>query len=73
MCEKLRLHREKYHDCKWIESCDCTKSVRRSSTTKICENCGFYKPIDCAYGWCKGLPEPVVVAWCKDICSLFVW
>ena len=59
--------KEKLSDCcRWKESCDC-----HSIKNIFCESCTFYKFIDSGYGWCKGLPEPIVVAWCKDICSLF--
>jgi hypothetical protein len=36
-----------------------------------CEKCNFYQFIDSASGWCKALPIPVGVSWCKPICYFF--
>lgn len=51
--------------CEWKESCRCdhTKAIK-------CEDCIWYRMIDSGYGTCIALPTPVVVAWCKDPCSL---
>lgn len=53
-------------DCKWANSCNC-----KGAKTKFCLKCKWYYFIDTGYGYCKALPEHIVVAWCRDICSLF--
>lgn len=53
-------------DCKWYDCCTCT-----ITKPKKCSECTFYCPIDSGYGWCKALPTFEVVAWCRDVCSLF--
>lgn len=54
--------------CEFQDSCDCNaKKVKTIS----CESCRYYWFIDSGYGYCKALPQPSIVAWCKDICSLF--
>lgn len=58
--------KNKPDDCKWAESCDCHRIK-----SDYCEKCKFYLGIDSGYGFCKALPEHIVVAWCRDICSLF--
>ena len=62
--------KKKPANCKWVESCRCdlTSIIAK---TEYCEECRFYQILDSGVGWCKGLPEPIVVAWCKDICALF--
>jgi len=60
------MGKEKLNDCKWLESCDCI-----SIKNKYCKKCVFYWWLDSGYGYCKALPEHIVVAWCRDICSLF--
>jgi len=52
--------------CKWEESCVCN-----SDKDSNCFSCRYYFMIDSGYGYCRALPEPTVVAWCKDICSFF--
>lgn len=67
-CRLRRLIRRipKPVGCEWHESCVCgiTKSQH-------CEKCKFYFWLDSGYGYCRALPEFVVVAWCRDICSLY--
>lgn len=60
------MAKEKLIDCKWYESCDCL-----SVKSKYCSLCTFYWTIDSGYGFCKALPEHILVPWCRDICSLF--
>lgn len=54
--------------CEWQDSCDC---LSKDSKKQKCEACFWYKSFGSGYGFCKALPEPVIVAWCRDICSLF--
>ncbi len=54
--------------CRWSDSCDC---LSKDSKKQKCEDCNWYKFVDSGFGFCKALPEPVIVAWCRDICSLF--
>lgn len=53
-------------DCKWIDCCDCHNYSRIR-----CSNCRYYHAIDSGYGYCRAMPEFVVVAWCRVVCSLF--
>jgi len=53
-------------DCKFSDSCNCSDIKDR-----CCEKCQWYYRLDSGYGYCKALPEPVIVAWCKDVCSLY--
>lgn len=53
-------------DCAFKESCICD-----GIKDNICEFCSFYQVIDSGYGYCKSLPKPVIIPWCKDICSLY--
>jgi len=54
--------------CEWQDSCDC---LSKTSKKVKCEDCDWFKRIDSGYGFCKALPEPIPVGWCRDICSLF--
>ena len=53
--------------CKWEDLCKCHKE----DGDDYCQKCKLYHMIDSGYGWCSALPEQVIVAWCKDICSFF--
>lgn len=57
---------DKPNDCKWQDSCDC-----EGIKPLYCQRCKWYSWIDSGYGYCKALPEHIIVAWCRDICSLF--
>lgn len=57
---------KKTDDCKWKDSCDCG-----SGKTSYCEKCRWYYRFDSSFGFCKALPEPTLVAWCKYVCSLY--
>ena len=52
--------------CEFQDSCNC-----EDEKEVTCKNCGYYIPLDSENGCCKALPNPVLVAWCKDICSFF--
>lgn len=54
-------------DCEWHDSCDCSPGKKEQK----CEDCFWYKFVDSGYGFCKALPEPIIVGWCRDTCSLF--
>jgi len=60
------MKRDKLVGCKWDRVCDC-KEIK----SKYCSKCWWYWAIDSGYGYCKALPEYTIVAWCRDICSLF--
>ena len=53
--------------CKWDGICKChsTNKERR------CDKCDFYWWVDSGFGYCRALPEFVVVAWCRDVCSFY--
>ncbi len=53
-------------NCMFQGSCRC--DVRKGAS---CMNCRFYLAIDSGWGYCRALPQPIVVGWCKDVCSLF--
>lgn len=53
-------------DCKWTDSCNCSGEKHT-----FCAKCKYYFQVDSGYGFCKALPEFIVVAWCRDVCSLF--
>ena len=55
-------------DCRWSDSCHCGSIDKRV----CCEKCKWYWCIDSGYGYCRAMPEHIVVAWCRDICSLYV-
>ena len=57
----------KPEDCDWGDCCDCI-----SIKSQYCETCKWYHGLDSGYGYCVALPNPIVVAWCKDVCSFFV-
>ena len=61
--------RVKESTCEWEECCDC--SSPSATKDKLCEKCVFYYWVDSGYGYCRALPEFIVVAWCRDVCSLF--
>lgn len=53
-------------DCKWSYSCNCNESK-----SIYCASCRFYFPVDSIFGYCKALPEFVLVPWCRDVCSFY--
>ena len=61
------FRREKVELCKWEDSCKCGVNKVLS-----CLNCKWYWWLDSGYGHCRAMPEHLIVAWCRDICSLFV-
>ena len=61
----IKLWRKKTVDCEFGESCKC------GVKSQFCSKCAYYWWVDSGYGWCRSLPQPSLVAWCKDICSLF--
>ncbi len=52
--------------CEWDKCCDCHE---KKETT--CSACKYYYFIDSGYGYCRALPKPIMVAWCRFTCSLF--
>jgi hypothetical protein len=52
--------------CEFRDSCICAndKELR-------CDKCHYYWWTDSGYGYCKAMPIPVLVAWCKDFCRFF--
>ena len=52
--------------CEFLDSCNCINKKE-----KQCRDCRYYSMIDSGYGYCKALPQPILVAWCKDTCSFF--
>ena len=54
-------------ECQWEDFCTICGGVK----DKICYGCSHYLLIDSGYGWCKFNPEPLIVAWCRDVCSQF--
>ncbi|KKM83683.1 hypothetical protein LCGC14_1306950 [marine sediment metagenome] len=58
--------------CHWENFCKCSHDSKEYIEKEdSCSKCPFYLFIDSGYGWCRALPEPIVVAWCKDICSFY--
>jgi hypothetical protein len=64
---KILWWKKEYQGCEFQDCCNCKIKDKLNS----CEDCKWYLEIDSGYGYCKALPIPVVVGWCKDICSLF--
>lgn len=60
---------ETQNKCEWEGCCDC--SSFGANKDKQCEKCSFYYCVDSGYGYCRALPQFIVVAWCRDACSLF--
>ena len=54
--------------CKWTDSCVCGEGKGFSN---VCMKCHYYFFVDSGYGYCRALPEHILVAWCRDVCSLF--
>lgn len=52
--------------CEWKNSCNCDNKKQL-----WCELCKWYWVLDSGYGYCRALPDHIIVAWCRDICSLF--
>ena len=59
--------KSKKKNCDFEGMCDCNNKAK----SKRCDICTWYSMIDSGYGYCRALPQPIVVAWCKDICSYF--
>ena len=68
----FRRAKEVKKNCKWEDSCICESGGSYIHKSIQCQDCKFYFFIDSGTGYCRALPEPVLVAWCKDICSLFL-
>lgn len=62
-----RGRKEEYDDCEWLDSCKCNALDK----TDYCGKCRFYFQVDSGYGYCRALPGFVLVAWCRDVCSLY--
>jgi len=62
-----RKSKSKGIDCKFSDLCSC-ESLYKST---LCQLCRWYFWVDSGCGYCRALPEPSLVAWCKDPCSLF--
>ena len=62
----MNFGKKKELRCEWQESCICD-----SRKSAHCDKCELYYFIDSGFGWCKALPVPTRVAWCRDICGLF--
>ena len=56
-------------DCKLVGACECP-TTRKARTCHFCDYYYSWTLFD-RYGYCQGLPEPVLVPWCKDVCCLF--
>ena len=56
-------------ECEFQDSCNCG-DLRKKPT---CEECKYYYMVDSGYGYCRALPEHICVAWCRDVCSLFLF
>jgi len=52
--------------CRWSDCCRC-----EDDKSDYCQKCQFYWFIDSGYGYCRALPEFVLVGWCRDVCSLY--
>jgi len=63
----FKLFRKEPPPCEFIESCNC----KELNKTKRCDRCYWFWVLDSGYGYCRALPIPVLVAWCKDPCSLY--
>ena len=55
--------------CQWANFCTTCDDIKDKQDT--CYACEHYSMIDSGYGWCKFNPQPIPVAWCRDICSQF--
>lgn len=64
----MKIFKRKQTPC--MDKDFCSECGTRSKE-QSCELCRSYKPIDSALGWCIFNPEPLVVAWCRDICGQF--
>jgi len=64
----LFWRKEKPLGCEWEECCDCSPDTDKE---RQCGKCEFYWWVDSGYGHCRVFPKFIVVAWCRDACSLF--
>lgn len=55
--------------CQWEDFCTTCDDIKDKQDT--CYACKHYRMIDSGYGWCALYPQPLLVAWCRDICSHF--
>ena len=55
--------------CQWTDFCTTCDDIKDKQDT--CYACEHYSMIDSGYGWCVFNPQPIPVAWCRDICSQF--
>ena len=62
------LRQKHKNTCKFSDFCTMCEGKKCYLT---CEECLYYRAFDSGWGYCNALPEPIEVAWCKDVCRLF--